>query len=203
MPSFSVESFLNAIQAVWHARDTERSSPILMCVNVVVNGSYLTVAATDGKILGEWVLDSGNYAKWQFEIQDGTNINIMIPKIAVLKPFLKNMKNFSVKVETRAITLANSETSITFQLMEGNFPPYQSALQKPVQNFQDFKGDAVIGMNVRYFSTLEEILGLNKYNCGTRCEFHGLGRGMIFHPMHSFSEKRTALVMPITLPKWG
>lgn len=202
MPSFSVESFLNALQAVWHARGTERSSPILMSVNVVVNGDYLTVAATDGRILGEWVLDSSRKPSMsEFEIQDGTNINIMIPKINVLKPLLKNMKNFSVKIETRAITLTNSETSITFQLMEGSFPHYQSALQRPVQNFEDFHGDAVIGMNVRYFSTLEEILGLNKYNCGTRCEFHGLGRGMIFHPMHSFSEKRTALVMPITLPQ--
>ena len=201
MPSFSVESFIKALQSVWYARDFDRSSPILMAVNVVVNGDYLTVDATDGKILGEWVLDSQRKPSMsEFEIQDGTNVNILINDVKVLKPFLKNMKGFSVKIETRVVNLSNNETSINLPLIEGSFPPYQQVLQRPVQNFEDFHGDAVIGINVEYFSLVEKILGLNK-NYGTRCEYHGNGRGMIFRPLESFCEKRTALVMPITLPQ--
>lgn len=201
MPSFSVESFINALQSVWHARDTERSSPILMCVNVQCQGDDIVVAATDGKILGEWTINAFERpSSPEFEFPVETNVNIVINKVNVLKPFSKNMKNFSVKIETRVITLANNETSVTFPLIEGSFPPYKPALERPIQNFEDFHGDAVIGMNVRYFSVLENILGLHK-NFGTRCEFHGLGRGMIFHPLMSFHEKRIALVMPITLPQ--
>ena len=201
MPSFSVESFINALQSVWHARDTERSSPILMTVNVQCQGDDIVVVATDGKILGEWTINAFERPSMpEFELPVGTNINIVIPKIAVLKPFLKNMKNFSVKIETRTVTLANSESSVTFQLIEGSFPPYKPAIEKPIQNFEDFHGDAVIGMNMENMDKVGKVLSL-EYNWGVGCEFHGLGRGMIFRPLQSFREKRVALVMPITLPQ--
>jgi hypothetical protein len=199
MPSFSVESFINALQSVWHARDTERSSPILMTVNVQCQGDDIVVAATDGKILGEWTINAFERpSSPEFEFPVGTNINIVIPKIAVLKPFSKNMKNFSVKIDTRVITLANNESSVTFQLIEGSFPPYKPALERPIQNFEDFHGDSVIGMNMENMDKVGKVLSL-EYNCGVYCEFHGYGRGMIFRPIKSFREKRVALVMPITL----
>lgn len=219
--SFSASAFKRAIVALDHCIDRVRSmesGQVLAHIKLYPRGTpdkdqrdQLVMAATDGKILGEWILD--NQAYGDSILFDCREAGILVPHsfakhLGGIKPAKKGGKlDLAIRMEEGGwVRMQSRNESWHIPAFEGAFPAYQAALDPLTPPM----GGPPFGFDAAYLEKVRKVLDVRKSDAEEDAPPWARGRepikmtplrGYLFEPVfpeHCIVSRR-CLIMPFTL----
>ena len=168
------------------ATGKDRTLPTLTGINLVSDGETLTATATDRyRLITGKIKASGSPFTALLQNRDAEKV------ITALKPIAKRKdpRTISLELGTNELLVVTPESTFTFRLLDGTFPPFERLLtMEPADSGK-------MAFNCQFLGELWKIPGAGK-NVPVIFTFHGNSNLVTFTVAHDSIEWRGG-VMPV------